>query len=180
MIATYLVSFYQLNGRGICTSDQEELMDKLLTPTVVEDVDFIAPRLRKADYNECLASTGQQPLGVLLNSLNLGDISLTLRAPNGDRVGLCGVVPSALKEAGVVWMVATDDIHQHQTTFLRNSKRALQNLSKDYLVLFNCVDARNSVHIKWLKWMGFTFINKHENYGAEKRLFYEFVRINHV
>jgi hypothetical protein len=28
--------------------------------------------------------------------------------------------------------------------------------------------------------MGFTFINEHPNYGAEKRLFYEFVRINHV
>ena len=152
-------------------------MDKLLTPTTVEDIDFVAPRLRKADYNECMASTGQKPRGVLHRSLDLGDISLTLRAPNGDRVGLCGVVPSPLAEAGVVWMVATDDIYQHQTTFLRNSKRALKHLSEDYLVLFNCVDARNSLHIKWLRWMGFTFINKHENYGAEKRLFYEFVRI---
>ena len=156
-------------------------MDKLLTPTTVEDIDYVSPRLRQADYNECLASTGQQPRGVLHRGLTLGDISLTLRAPNGDRVGLCGVVPCpAIPEAGVVWMVATDDIYQHQTTFLRNSKKALQKLSEDYLVLFNCVDARNSVHIQWLKWMGFTFINKHENYGAEKRLFYEFVRITNV
>tara|TARA_B100000780_G_scaffold275626_1_gene242616 strand:- start:2235 stop:2699 length:465 start_codon:yes stop_codon:yes gene_type:complete len=153
-------------------------MDKLLTPTTVEDIDFIAPRLRKADYNECLASTGQQPRYVFHKSFDLGAISLTLRAPNGDRVGLCGVVTSPnIEGAGVVWMVATDDIYQHQTTFLRNSKRALKHLSENYLVLFNCVDARNSVHIKWLRWMGFTFINKHENYGAEKRLFYEFVRI---
>ena len=153
-------------------------MDKLLTPTTVGDVEYIAPRLRQADRNECLASTGNEPLGILQQSLNLGDTTLTLRAPTGDRVGVCGVVPStAIPEAGIVWMVATDDIYQHQITFLRNSKRALQYLSEDYLVLYNCVDARNSVHIKWLKWMGFTFINKHENYGAEKRLFYEFVRI---
>ena len=153
-------------------------MDKLLTPTTVGDVEYIAPRLRQADRNECLASTGKEPLGILKQSLNLGDTTLTLRAPTGDRVGVCGVVPStAIPEAGIVWMVATDDIYQHQITFLRNSKRALQYLSEDYLVLYNCVDARNSVHIKWLKWMGFTFINKHENYGAEKRLFYEFVRI---
>jgi hypothetical protein len=26
--------------------------------------------------------------------------------------------------------------------------------------------------------MGFTFINKHEKYGAEDRPFYEFLRIN--
>jgi len=153
-------------------------MDKLLTPTTVEDVEYIAPRLRQADISECFAATGREPLGILQQGLNLGDITLTLRAPNDDRVGLCGVVPSAsLPEAGVVWMVATDDIYQHQITFLRNSKRALQYLSEDYLVLYNCVDARNSLHIKWLKWMGFTFIKKHENYGAEKRLFYEFVRI---
>ena len=153
-------------------------MDKLLTPTTVEDIDFVAPRLRKADYNECTASTGKQPRGVLHRSLDLGAISLTLRAPDGNRVGLCGVVNSShIEGAGVVWMVATDDIYQHQTTFLRNSKRALNHLSENYLVLFNCVDARNSVHIKWLRWMGFTFINKHENYGAEKRPFYEFVRI---
>ena len=158
-------------------------MDKnqLLTPTTVQDIDYIAPRLRTADYQECLAATGKEPLGVLHHGLSLGDISLTLRAPSGERVGLCGVVPCrAMKEAGVVWMVATDDIYQHQMTFLRNSKRALQDLSQDYLVLFNCVDARNEVHIKWLQWMGFTFINKHEKYGAEKRLFYEFVRINNV
>ena len=153
-------------------------MDKLLTLTTVEDVEYISPRLRQADRDECLASTGKEPLGILHQGLNLGDITLTLRAPNGDRVGVCGVVPStAIPEAGVVWMVATDDIYQHQITFLRNSKRALQYLSEDYLVLYNCVDARNSLHIKWLQWMGFTFIKKHENYGAEQRPFYEFVRI---
>ena len=68
-------------------------MDKLLTPTTVEDIDYVSPRLRQADYNECLASTGQKPRGILHKGLTHGDISLTLRAPNGDRVGLCGVVP---------------------------------------------------------------------------------------
>lgn len=152
-------------------------MDKLLTPTTVEDIDFVAPRLRKADYNECLASTGQKPRGVLLKGLDLGDITLTLRSPSGDRVGLCGVVSSPLENAGVIWMCATDDIYQHQMTFLRNSKAALAHLGEDYSVLFNCVDARNTVHMKWLDWMGFTFINKHEQYGAAKLPFYEFVRI---
>ena len=155
-------------------------MDKLLTPTTVEDVDYIAPKLRQADRNECLAATGKAPLSVLYTSLMIGDMTLTMRSPDGERVGLCGVASSPIDDAGVVWMCATDDIYQHQTTFLRNSKKALQELSEDYLVLFNCVDARNTVHIKWLRWMGFTFINEHPNYGAEKRLFYEFVRINHV
>jgi hypothetical protein len=33
------------------------------------------------------------------------------------------------------------------------------------------------VHIKWLRWMGFTFISSHPKFGTEGRLFLEFVRI---
>jgi hypothetical protein len=143
-------------------------MDKLLTPTTVEDVEYIAPKLRTADKNECQAATGKEPLDVLLSSLEIGDLTLTLRTPQGERVGLCGVVASHLDNAGIIWMCATDDIYQHQMTFLRNSKAALAKLSQGYTVF----------HMKWLDWMGFTFINKHENYGAENRPFYEFLRIN--
>ena len=152
-------------------------MAKYLTPTTVEDVEFIAPKLRQADYNECLAATGKEPLGVLLTSLELCDKAFTLRSPSGGRVGLCGTAPSPIEGAGVVWMVATDDIYQHQMTFLRNSKEALDYLAGDYIALHNCVDARNKLHIKWLKWMGFTFINEHKKWGHEQRPFYEFVRI---
>ena len=153
-------------------------MDKYLTPTTVEDIDYVSPRLRKADYNECLASTGQHPRIVLHKSLDLGGTTLTLRAPDGGRLGLCGVVPSHLENAGIVWMCATDDIYQYQTAFLRKSKAALDYLACDYAVIYNCVDARNTLHMKWLDWMGFTFINKHEKYGAAKLPFYEFLRIN--
>ena len=106
--------------------------NKLLTPTTVEDVDFIAPKLRQADYEECKAATGNEPLGVLHNGLDIGDITLTLRSPNGERVGLCGVVKSDLENAGVVWMCATDDIYQYQMTFLRNSKEADCESNKRY------------------------------------------------
>ena len=152
-------------------------MDKLLTPTTFDDIDYIAPRLRKADIMECKAALGKEPLSVLYASLTQGDITLTMRSPDGGRVGLCGVAPSPWDDAGAVWMTATDDIYQHQMAFLRRSKAALEYLSEDYAVLFNYVDARNSAHIKWLKWMGFTFINKHTKYGVEQRPFYEFVRI---
>ena len=39
------------------------------------------------------------------------------------------------------------------------------------------VDARNELHIKWLKFMGFKFIQRHENFGVAKLPFYEFLRI---
>lgn len=153
-------------------------MDKYLTPTTVEDIDYLSPRLRQADMDECSAATGKPVRDALYTGLLAGDITLTLRTSTGLRVGVCGVVPSPTMDAGVVWMTATDDIYQHQMTFLRKSKAALEYLSDGYLALFNCVDARNHLHIKWLKWMGFTFIQKHEKYGAEQRPFYEFLRIS--
>ena len=48
-------------------------MNKYLRPTTVEDVMFLAPNLRQADRNECLAATGREPLGVLLQGLRLAD-----------------------------------------------------------------------------------------------------------
>ena len=152
-------------------------MDKYLTPTTVEDIDYLSPRLRQADKDECFAATGKPVRDALYTGYLAGDITLTLRTSTGLRVGVCGVVPSPTMDAGVVWMTATDDIYQHQMTFLRRSKAALDYLAEDYFLLYNYVDARNTLHIRWLKWMGFTFINKHTDYGAEKRLFYEFLRI---
>ena len=152
-------------------------MDNYLTPTTVDDIAYIAPRLRKADHQECLAATGREPLGVLMEGLRIGDVTLTMWSPSGLRVGLVGVSKSFVPDAGAIWLCATDDIYQCQMAFLRKSKEFLPLLQARYLALFNYVDARNTVHIKWLKWMGFTFINKHEHFGAEQRLFYEFVRI---
>jgi hypothetical protein len=83
-----------------------------------------------------------------------------------------------IEGAGSIWLLATDDIEKYQITFLRHSKKVLKELQQDYLALHNYVDARNSLHIKWLKWMGFTFINKLDRFGVEQRPFYEFVRIN--
>ena len=152
--------------------------NKYLTPATVDYVVYVAPRLRKADRSECLAATGREPIGVLMDGLRLGDVTLTMRSPkDGQRVGIVGVVPSYVEGAGAIWLCATDDIYQHQISFLRKSKTFLPLLQRNYLALHNCVDARNTVHIKWLKWMGFTFIKKHEQWGVEKRLFYEFVRI---
>jgi hypothetical protein len=155
-------------------------MDKYLVPTKLEDVEHIAPRLREADRRECLAATGKEPLDVLKMSLLIGDFTYTMTAPDGTKVGLFGVCKSPLEGAGVIWLCATDDIYQYQMTFLRRSKEFLENLLNDYVVLHNAVDARNTLHIKWLKWMGFTFIKKHEHWGYEQRPFYEFVRINNV
>jgi len=152
-------------------------MNKYLRPTTVNDIAFLAPKLRQADRNECLAATGREPLGVLKDGLRLGDKTMTMVAPTGIPVGMLGVGKSIIQDAGVIWLCATDDIEKYQMTFLRNSKKVLRLLQQDYLALHNCVDARNELHINWLRWMGFTFIKKHEKWGVGQKPFLEFIRI---
>ena len=54
----------------------------------------------------------------------------------------------------------------------------LEEKNKEYPLLVNYVDARNKVAIRWLRFLGFTFIRKIEKYGVGRKPFYEFVRIS--
>lgn len=92
--------------------------------------------------------------------------------------GIFGVVPhGTLKDTGVCWMVSSERLHKHARQFLKANHEMFAELHKKFPVLTNFVDARNAVHIKWLRWMGFSFINIHQEYGVEKMPFYEIVHI---
>ena len=56
---------------------------------------------------------------------------------------------------GVVWLVGTDEIAKHPVMFYRLSKKIFERLSDGYERLFNYVDARNILSLRWLKWLGF-------------------------
>ena len=66
-----------------------------------------------------------------------------------------------------------------QYSFLRENEKVIDFLNTKYKILWNYVDCRNQLHIKWLKWCGFQFINK-TNYGVLNKPFYEFIKINYV
>jgi len=80
---------------------------------------------------------------------------------------------------GAIWLLATDKLKDIQYSFLRENKKVIDFLNTKYKILWNFVDCRNSLHIRWLKWCGFKFINK-QNYGVLNKPFYEFIRINNV
>ena len=80
---------------------------------------------------------------------------------------------------GAIWLLATDKLKDIQYSFLRENKKVIDFLNTKYKILWNWVDCRNSLHIKWLKWCGFKFINK-KQYGVLQKPFYEIIRINNV
>ena len=145
-------------------------------PTTWDDVEWVASRLREADLLEVKASSNRTPLEALENGKLRSTICESILADSDKPIAIFGVI-EVTPETAAVWMLGTDEIEYYARPWLRQSKKAMDEINKKYSLLYSFVDARNYLHIKWLKWVGYTFIAKHENYGYEKRPFYEIVRI---
>ena len=140
-----------------------------------DDCIYLAENLREDDYREIKAVTGLPPLLSLLTGLKSSQVPLVICDNQGKVVAMLGVVPNGL--IGSIWMVGTPDLKRISVSFLKNCQDVFTVLKNNFSVLHNYVDARNELHIRWLKWMGFSFIKKHQCYGIEQKPFYEFVKI---
>lgn len=124
------------------------------------------------------AANGDSPLAALTKAYELSSPAFSICKEDGEVVGMFGVAPDRnSKEVGYVWMLAADGLLDIKFTFLRQCRAWRDLMNAQYPMLTNVVDARNEVHIKWLEWMEFEFINTHEQYGHEGRKFHEFVRV---
>lgn len=143
--------------------------------SILEDCYTIANNIREDDRREILAVSGGDPLDALVQGFMFSDKPRTVLAGNT----VCAMFGSGQVEpnVGAVWLLGTDDINNISRQFLRESKKWLDELYENYDLLFNYVDERNTVHIKWLKWLGFDFIKRHEQFGVGQLPFFEFVRI---
>ena len=146
--------------------------------STLEDIKYLAPRLRQADKEEILASVGLTPYEALMIGYLENVIVFTIVNKNNEPVAIFGINDVG-NNVGAIWLVATNKLKDIQYSFLRENKKVIDFLNTKYKILWNFVDCRNSLHIKWLKWCGFKFINK-QNYGVLNKPFYEFIRINNV
>ena len=89
--------------------------------------------------------------------------------PNGKTAGMAGV-----GDGGTIWMLCTPAIHEYPITFARESKRFIESRTEP--LLWNVVDARNEVHLKLLKFLGFKFLRKIP-FGPNQLSFIEFCRV---
>ena len=145
--------------------------------TQKDDLDHLAENLREADVQELYAQSGLVPKVALKLALLFSRQCKTMCDPEGTPIGVFGVNDTQTAGLGSIWMMATPDLLKHQRQFLRECREGIYEVSQGYSCVFNCTDARNTVHHKWLKWCGFTFIKEHEKFGRGNEPFYEFVKI---
>lgn len=146
-------------------------------PSVPEDATYLAPRLRIEDVREVQA-LGDTPLQALQVGLT-GHSCLSIVNHGGEVVGMCGInhIPAYGPLQAAVWLLASPGLVTIQREFMRQTRPVLDAFHASYPLLWNLVDARNEVHIRWLRYFGFTFLHLHPHVGPEGLPFYEFVRI---
>ena len=142
----------------------------------LKDLRYVAANLREIDKIEAFYQTGQEPLQALQFTYICSQVNMAIADDNDQPIGVCGVVSD-----GIIWMVATDKLFankKYRIQLIRKGREWVESLLKKYKVLYNFVYAENDSAIKWLKSLGFTFINYHAEYGIQGKPFYEFLRIS--
>lgn len=136
----------------------------------------LAPKLREIDKLEveCL---GHTPEAGLLSGFSLPNaVMLSAFNPNNEIILMCGVsdCPTNSK-AGVIWMLASNEIQQHKRDILKLSKSTLILLSNNYDYVYNFVHKDNKTSIRWLQWCGFT-VDKSNTYKQGGEDFYLLIK----
>ena len=141
----------------------------------LKDLDYVVKNLRVMDKIEVFYQTGQKPENAIRLSYLYTKENMAIADDDDNPIGLCGVVSD-----GCIWMVATDDLFlnkKYRIQLIRQGREWVDSLLKNYNLLYNMVYAENDSAIKWLRCLGFTFIDYHAEYGEHSKPFYEFMRI---
>lgn len=137
---------------------------------VFSDCFDLAPRLRSEDVQEIKYASGSSPLTALEMSYNASSKCWAV-VFNEKVIALFGVCKQ--DTWGVPWMLASDELKDIRKSFLRECREYVQKMGEGCAYLTNFVWIGNEVHIKWLHWLGFKFLEPVE-YGKANMLFRQF------
>jgi len=146
-----------------------------LRKATLKDFKYVVNNMRVMDKMEAHYQTGMKPEDALSFTYMGSEVNMAIANDNDEPIGLCGV-----QNDGCIWCVATDDLYsnkKYRIQLIRQGREWVDNLLGSYKILYNYVYAENTSAIKWLKSLGFTFVNYHKEFGLQQKPFYEFLRI---
>ena len=123
-------------------------MSNLIHPITLEAAYEVASNLRPEDRRECVEGHGIVPT-IHIPLASMSGFCRYFTMPNGETAGMVGI------QGSKIWMLCTPAIEKYPLTFAREAKRFINSRTEP--CLWNVVDKRNTVHLKLLKFLGFTF-----------------------
>ena len=146
-------------------------------PAELSDAAVLGPILRSPDRLEIQAAVGRGPIDTLREGIASSDPCWAVLAGRGTLIALFGVVPDAGRtRSGMIWLLGSDELAKHRFAVLRWSHLWVARLHERYDHLWNYIDARNDVHMNWLRSCGFRFVQLVECHGFEERPFWKIER----
>lgn len=138
--------------------------------------DHIAQNLRHQDLEEIEAMASVPPAEALQVSLALSTHGYCILDRTGEPCAMFGAAPHPLPGVGVMWMLGTDGIRREAHSIARQSRQYFDIVNSAYSILWNYIDARNTVSKRWLRWGGFELLRDVE-FGGHP--FHIFARSHH-
>jgi hypothetical protein len=126
-------------------------------PTLA-DAEALACTLRQADLDE-LAAAGVSPSDALRTGVERSTLAAAVWDDEG-LVALLGVAPlveSVLAPVGAPWMLGTDRVSKHARALVAVGPAYTRAMLDAYPRLMNVVHAKNTLHVRWLRRLGFRF-----------------------
>jgi hypothetical protein len=132
-------------------------MTTRIRPATYDDAVHLAPLVRAMDMLEIQQLTGSTPLEALLLGVEKSDTCFIVEH-DGQRVAMFGVVTtSILPRVATIWMLGTDALDKLTIQFLKTSREILRIFLETYQRVENYVIPDNSVVMRFLEWLGFSF-----------------------
>jgi hypothetical protein len=114
--------------------------------------------IREEDRQELIAMSGDLPGKALIDAVEAtGRAWMTFDKEQGKLIAVFGCHLSRLLRGGIIWAVLTPEVYNCIDKFNKVSRIILDNWLDKYGLLHNHVDSRNEAHIRWLKYLEFSF-----------------------
>ncbi len=137
------------------------------------DAQALEANLRPLDRDEVLAASGGEVLTQIERAIDVSAQCWTAEAPEG-LLAIFGFAPlSLLSGEAAPWLLGTPLLSRHARLLTRTARAYCREALRQYPLLVNYVDARNTPSIRWLKRVGFE-IHEAEPFGVAGLPFHRF------
>jgi len=148
-----------------------EEKEKYVRPAILKDALELAPKMRKEDRAEILASDNMSPLQALVVPFTIkgAKIYSIIGTKEEGVIGMFGSTPSSEPDFGIAWLLSANNLaNNHARQFLKECPYWVSQMGEGYKHLYNFVDKRNWVALKWLQLLGFTAKEEFPTYGHKQ------------
>lgn len=142
--------------------------------TNLKHVAELSVTMRQEDKDEIWHLARSTPDKALRQGFEISSYCITTLLD--DKVVAIAGISGEKGGVGIPWMLASPLLTKIRKPFLREVKVYMEEMSQGYTSMYNMAWAKNTEHLTWLRWLGFTFLPAKPQ-GPDGELFIEFYKV---